>query len=158
VAIYTLRRVTLLLPTVLGLVTVVFVLVRVIPGDTVTALMADSGQFSEAQIAQLRSDWRLDEPLHEQYLTYMGGILTGDLGRSFYFNTPVREEIQQRLFPTIEIAVLALGIGILVAIPLGVVASVRRGGAVDTLVRSFAVLGQALPNFWIATLVVSGRI
>lgn len=153
---YVLRRCLLLLPTAFGLVVITFLLVRVIPGDTVTALMADSGQFDEAQIQSLREEWGTDEPIPVQFGKYLRATLTGDLGTSFYYNTPVSEELGRRLFPTAEIALIAMTLALAIAIPFGVLSASRSGGPTDAAVRVLAVLGQALPGFWLGTLVIVG--
>jgi peptide/nickel transport system permease protein len=153
---YVIRRVVLMAPTLLGLSVFIFALMRLLPGDTVLALMAESGTFNEAQIAALRQQWHLDESYLQQYARFLGDLVRGDLGTSLYYNTSVASEIGRRLPITLQLSVYAIVLSTVAAIPLGVIAGARAGGWLDAGVRLMTVLGQAVPNFWLGTMVVVG--
>ncbi|MGE0542402.1 MAG: ABC transporter permease [Dehalococcoidia bacterium] len=153
---YILNRLLLLIPSLLGLSLLVFILIRLVPGDTVTALMAESGVFSDEQVATLRARWHLDESYLQQYIRYMSDLARGDLGQSFYYGTPVADEIARGLPATLEIAAVATLLSIALAVPMGTISAVRAGSWIDVIVRALAVLGQAIPSFWLGTMVVVG--
>ena len=122
------RRLLLLVPTVLGVLTLVFFLVHLIPGDPVELMLGETA--SRADLAQLRADLGLDRPIGEQYARFLGGLARGDLGRSFFYRKPVLEVIGGALPATALLAAAAMAVAILIAVPLGVLAAVRRDSAV----------------------------
>jgi peptide/nickel transport system permease protein len=143
-----------LLQTVLALLAasmIVFVLVR-LSGDPVDLIAPDRA--TEADRAALRAYLGLDRSLPEQYLSFIGRFLAGDLGDSIRARIPVTELISERVGATIVLAVAAIGLAFLIAVPAGVLAARRRGTRVDTLARGFAVLGQATPQFWLGQVLV----
>lgn len=145
-----LRRVLLTIPVLFGVATLVFSLVHLVPGDPVAAMLGESA--SPQDMAQMRTRLGLDQPLLVQYLAFMKGAATGDLGTSFRTNQPVATAIADRLPATFELALAAMLVAILVAIPLGVIAAVRAGTSVDHAATTLALLGVSMPSFWLGPL------
>lgn len=147
---YLVRRLLLTLPVLLGVATLVFSLIHLVPGDPAQAMLGDGA--SAQDIAELRVNLGLDRPLLEQYVTFLRHAITGDLGRSFRTGQPVTTMIVERIPATAELAVAAMIVAILIAIPLGVVAAVWRGTAADYGAMTFALAGVSIPNFWLGPL------
>jgi peptide/nickel transport system permease protein len=146
------RRLLLLVPTVLGVLTLVFLLVHVIPGDPVEVMLGETA--SHADLAQLRADLGLDRPLGEQYSRFLGGLARGDLGRSFFYRKPVLAVIGGALPATALLAAAALAVSLLIALPLGVLAAVRRDRPTDRLALVGSLVGVSMPNFWLGPLLI----
>jgi ABC-type dipeptide/oligopeptide/nickel transport system permease component len=144
---FLLRRLVLTIPVLLGVATLVFALIHLVPGDPAQVMLGDSALPSD--VADLRAKLGLDRPLLEQYERYMVRLAHGDLGTSFRYNTPVTREIAHRMGPTAELAVTAMVVAILIAIPLGVVAALFRGTFVDHAATTMSLAGMAMPNFWL---------
>ncbi len=144
------RRLALSVPVLLGVATLVFSLIHMIPGDPAQAMLGETA--SEADVAALRSKLGLDRPLLEQYAAFLGGLARGDLGTSLRTGEPVAQQIWQRAPATVELAAAAMVFAIGVAIPLGVLAAVRRGTAVDFASMGLALTGISVPNFWLGPL------
>ncbi|MEX2373671.1 MAG: ABC transporter permease [Dehalococcoidia bacterium] len=152
---YVLRRIVLMVPTLLFVTVAVFALVRVMPGDFIAAQMAESrGALDEAFVERLRADLGLDDPAPIQYVKWLGGIMTGDWGTSYWQNRPVMEVIKKALPVSFQLGVMAVGLGLIVSIPLGVIAAVKQDSWADYLSRMIAVVGISVPNFFLATLVI----
>ncbi|MEW6324492.1 MAG: ABC transporter permease [Nitrospirota bacterium] len=151
---YVLRRCLLAVPVVLGVATLVFLLIHLIPGDPVDLMLGETAR--EADKTQLRRELRLDRPLAEQYGTFLAGLARGDLGRSLHTRQPVLETIAQRLPATAELALAALLFACALALPLGVLSAVRRNSGWDYGALSLALLGAAMPNFWLGPLLIMG--
>ena len=151
---YLARRLVLLLPTLLGVTVVVFVLVRLLPGDATTLMLQDA-RSTAADEAQLRKQLGLDQPLIVQYVTWLGTVARGDLGRSFKSRSPVVDELSSRIPVTAELGILALLISAAVAIPVGVISAVKQDSWPDYVARSTAIGLLAIPGFWLGTLVVT---
>ena len=147
---YLVRRILLTIPVLLGVATLVFSLIHLVPGDPAQAMLGDGA--SPQDIAELRTGLGLDRPLLEQYLTFLRHALGGDLGRSFRTGQPVTTMIVERVPATAELAVAAMLVAILIALPLGVVAAVWRGTAADYGAMTFALAGVSIPNFWLGPL------
>src|SRR5690606_13267879 len=130
------RRLMLTLPVVWVVVTLVFALVHLVPGDPVAQMLGEGATVTE--IERLRSELGLDRPILEQYLTYLGGVLRGDLGISFRNQEPVTTSILARYPATIELAVAGIAFSLLIAVPGGVLAAVRRGRLADRVVGVFS--------------------
>jgi ABC-type dipeptide/oligopeptide/nickel transport system permease component len=143
---YIVRRILLTIPVLLGVATLVFSLIHLVPGDPAQAMLGDGA--SAQDIAELRKSLGLDRPLLEQYATFLRHAVTGDLGRSFRTGEPVTTMIVERIPATAELALAAMLVAILIAIPLGVVAAVWRGTAADYGAMTFALAGVSIPNFW----------
>jgi len=146
------RRLLLLVPTVLGVLTLVFFLVHLIPGDPVEVMLGETA--SSADLNQLRADLGLDRPLGEQYARFLGGLARGDLGRSFFYRKPVLAVIGAALPATAVLAAAALAVALLIALPVGVVAAVRRNRLTDRLALVGSLVGVSMPNFWLGPLLI----
>jgi ABC-type dipeptide/oligopeptide/nickel transport system permease component len=144
------RRLALTLPVVLGVATLVFALIHLIPGDPAQAMLGETA--SEQDVQALRERLGLDRPLVEQYGAFLTGIARGDLGTSLRTNEPVATAILDRLPATLELAAAAMVVSIGVAIPLGIIAAVRRGTFVDHLATTLALAGISIPAFWLGPL------
>jgi peptide/nickel transport system permease protein len=153
---YVLRRLLALIPTLFLASAIVFVTVRLIPGDIID-LMLSQNDLSATKLSreQLGQALGLDRPVWEQYLRWIGGILLhGDFGRSLWQSTPVSEQLLSRLPVTFELGVMALLIALVVAIPIAVYSAIRQDTLGDYIARSFSILMLAVPSFWIATMVM----
>ncbi|HEX5216602.1 MAG TPA: nickel ABC transporter permease [Vicinamibacterales bacterium] len=147
---YLLRRVALTVPVLLGVATLVFALIHLVPGDPAEAMLGETAP--AADLADLRAKLGLDEPLLTQYRHFLTGLIRGDLGTSFRYNTPVRQEIAQRLGRTAQLAIAAMVVAVLIAIPLGVIGAIYRGRAPDQIAMTVSLAGIAMPNFWLGPL------
>ena len=144
---YALRRIALTLPVLLGVATLVFALIHLVPGDPAQVMLGESA--SATDLTELRTRLGLDKPLLVQYREFITGLVQGDLGTSFRYNTPVAREISQRLGRTAELALAAMLVAVLVAVPLGVLGALYRGRWIDQLATTVSLLGVAMPNFWL---------
>ena len=144
------RRFALTIPVLLGVATLVFALIHLIPGDPAQAMLGDTA--AEADVQALRERLGLDRPLIEQYAGFLRRGLRGDLGTSLRTNEPVAQAITDRLPATLELAAAAMLVAIGVAIPLGMIAAVRRGTAVDHIATTVSLAGVSIPNFWLGPL------
>jgi ABC-type dipeptide/oligopeptide/nickel transport system permease component len=147
---YLVRRLILTIPVLLGVATLVFALIHLVPGDPAQSMLGEGA--SEEEVTKLRQALGLDRPLFEQYQAFLTGLVKGDLGQSFRYGTPVTHEIRDRLFRTMQLAAAAMTVAILFAIPLGIVAAVFRGTAIDHGAMTLALLGISMPNFWLGPL------
>jgi ABC-type dipeptide/oligopeptide/nickel transport system permease component len=150
VARFLVRRLLLTIPVLVGVATLVFSLIHLVPGDPVQAMLGDSA--SPQDVAQLRSRLGLDRPLYQQYASFVTGLARGDLGTSLRTNQPVSTVIRERMGATIELAVAAMSVAIVVALPLGIIAAVRAGTGVDHAATTLALIGISMPNFWLGPL------
>jgi len=149
---YIVRRLIQLVPTALGVVTLVFLLIHLTPGDPVQAMLADEAPYSS--IEAMRHKLGLDQPLHIQYFRFMAGVFRGDLGTSIRSKLGVADEIA-RVFPfTMQLAFAAITIGIVFGIPLGVVSAVNRNSWLDLVASVFSIIAYSAPIFWLAILVL----
>ena len=153
---YLTRRAVSTVVALVGVSVLVFLLVRLLPGNIVDIIAGTEGQLSKVQRAAVLKEFGLDQPLPVQYLRWIGNMLRGNFGWSFRTGQPVAALIVSRLPITIELALLAVVSVALLAIPFGVAASVSRSVRVRTLVQIIGVLGLSLPNFWIAILLIIG--
>ncbi len=156
---YVVRRVLLLIPTFFLLTILVFLSVRFIPGDAIDVLLSrmvmTSGGGSGIDRPELERRLGLDVPVHVQYGRWMGGILLrGDLGTPMLRPEPVGELIAGRLPATIELGLVAVIVGLLIGVPIGIFSAVRQDTVGDYVGRSFAIFGLATPNFWLATIIL----
>ena len=147
---YFVRRVLLTIPVLLGVATLVFSLIHLVPGDPAQAMMGDGA--SPQDVAELRAKLGLDQPLLTQYVSFLRHAVTGDLGVSFRTGQPVTMMIVERIPATAELAVAAMLVAVMLAIPLGVIAAVWRGTAIDYGAMTFALAGVSIPNFWLGPL------
>ena len=147
-----LHRLAATVPVLLLVTAGVFALLHLTPGDPIDAMMAESMD-AEAK-ASLRKELGLDRPIHEQYAAWMRRLLRGDLGRSIRNGEPVIENVSRRIRPSLELALLAMAVSLLIAFPVGIVSAARRNTAVDRAGTSFALFGICMPNFLLALLLI----
>jgi len=141
---------------VLWLVTVlIFSLVRILPGDAIIMQLDQAAAPTPEVLARARQELGLDRPLLQQYRVWIGGVLQGDLGRSLTTRRPVTQELLKRISLTCHLAVLSMGIGLLLALPIGILSAVRQDTTTDYIGRFIAVLGLSLPDFWLATVAIT---
>lgn len=151
---YILKRFVLAVPVLLGITIVVFLLVRLIPGDVIDTMLGTEGSLRPEVRQQLRETLGLDRPLVVQYVTWLGDILQGDLGRSLRTGQPIVENLAGKLPITLELAFLSVVMSMVIAIPLGIISALRRNSLADFLVRLVGTFGLSLPNFWLATMLI----
>jgi len=134
----------------------VFLAMRLLPGDPIRMLVTQSEQqeFTEEQIAKLRHEFGLDRPLMVQYISWLGGIFRGDLGTSILHRAPVAGEILRRLPITLHIGLTAYVIGVIIGVPFGILCAIRRGKFLDTLVTALANIGITMPAFWLGVMLI----
>ena len=144
------RRALLTIPVLLGVATLVFSLIHLVPGDPAQAMLGDGA--SPQDIAELRTDLGLDRPLTAQYAAFLRHAVTGDLGKSFRTGQPVTQMIAERVPATAELALAAMTVAILLALPLGIIAAVRKNTFVDHAAMTFSLAGISIPNFWLGPL------
>ncbi len=149
---YLLRRVLSALPTLLGVLTLVFLFVRLVPGDPAQAIL---GEYATAEnVEAMRETLGLNAPLHQQYLGFMGDAVQLDFGRSFQTRQSVTQRIVDALPYTVQLGAAALLIALLIGIPAGVLAATKRNSATDYVVTVVALLGISMPNFWLGMLLI----
>src|SRR6476620_8271107 len=152
---YVIRRLLLVIPTLIGVAVAVFFLIRVMPGDVVVVkLRADGANVSDETIQLERQRLGLDKPLYAQFADYMVGLAHFDLGKSLWTGESVNKEIALRVPVSFQIALMASIIAVLIAIPLGTISALYRDTWVDHSVRVLAVSGLAIPSFWLGMLII----
>jgi peptide/nickel transport system permease protein len=144
------RRILLTIPVLLGVATLVFSLIHLIPGDPVQSMLGDGA--SPESVKELRSRLGLDRPLYVQYLSFLNGVAHGNLGTSLRTSEPVTSAIAGRLPATFELAAAAMLVAVVIAIPLGVLAASKAGTIVDHAATTLALVGISMPNFWLGPL------
>jgi ABC-type dipeptide/oligopeptide/nickel transport system permease component len=147
-----LRRLMALVPVALGVATLTFALIHLVPGDPVVAMLGENA--APIDIAGMRHQLGLDRSLPAQYAAYLGGLLRGDLGSSISFHEPVTSLIAARFPATLELAAAGLAVAVLIAFPLGFIAGARPGGAVDFGAMAFAILGISVPHLYLGPLLM----
>jgi peptide/nickel transport system permease protein len=152
---YIIRRLLLAIPVLLISSLIVFGLMRVMPGDALTALMAESGNVSERELQKLRKDLGLDLPYYEQYLIWLWQMVSLNPGYSIFTSEPIPVALKKSIPVTIELALLAMILGLVIAIPLGVLSATRQDKPSDYVGRLVAISGLSLPDFWLGTLVIT---
>lgn len=149
---YLIRRLLLAFLTIFGVTLVIFVAMRVLPGDPL-AMIYGEGQgiyvLSDEQLAAARASLGLDQPLHMQYLNWMRDVASGDLGYSFWVDTPIRDTFLRRGPITAQIAIFAIVLAWVIGIPAGIISAVRRESWLDYVLRFFVTLFMAVPSFWL---------
>jgi peptide/nickel transport system permease protein len=151
---FLLKRTGLALVSLFGVIVAVFAMVRLVPGDVVTNLVGLDPSVTPERREELRRLFGLDLPIHEQFASWFGALLRGDLGSSLRTDRPVLTDLALRFPVTLELTLLSLVIALIVAVPLGVAAAINRGKFLDTFASVFALLGIAAPSFWLAILCV----
>lgn len=148
-----LERILATIPLMLGVAILVFVFMRMLPGDPVDIMMGDS-LATEAEMSMIRESMGLDEPFGSQLLSFLGGILKGDLGNSYMFNAPVKDVILRALPATIELALAAIVIALLLGVPIGILSAVKRNSWLDRITMGWAFLGISMPAFWLGLVLI----
>lgn len=153
---YIVRRFIMGLIVLIIVSILVFVAMRLLPGDPIRMLVTEteSKEFTEQQIEQLKKQFGLDKPMAIQYFNWLGGIFRGDLGQSIIHHAPVAGEIIRRLPITLHLGLLAYIIGVIIGVPAGILCAVRRGKLVDTMVTTFSNLGITVPAFWLGLIMI----
>ncbi len=149
---YILRRLILIIPTLLVMSFIIFWMVRAMPADIVDALVGVDPSITPEAKAALRHSFGLDDPIPVQYLRWVTEALQGDLGKSFRTREPITKSLVASLPITLELAFLAIVMSVIVAVPLGVLSAVKRNSNVDFWARAGGLIGLAFPNFWLATM------
>jgi ABC-type dipeptide/oligopeptide/nickel transport system permease component len=149
---YIIRRLLQMVPITLGILTLVFSLIHLIPGDPAAAVAGEGARPED--IAQVRAELGLDQPLWKQYVTYLGNVAHGDLGRSFRTHEKVSKEILARYPATIQLAMGAMFVALIVAFPLGIISAIYRNSWIDNVARFFALIGVSMPSFWFGPLLI----
>jgi peptide/nickel transport system permease protein len=153
-AVKILERVLITIPIMFGVAIVVFFFMRLTPGDPVDIMMGQGGAVSTGEMEQLRSEFHLDEPLYVQLWLFLSGAVQGDLGYSYTQKRPVSELIAERLPATIELAVGALVVSLLIAFPVGILSAVRQNSLVDQFSMAGAFVGASMPAFWLGIILI----
>ena len=156
---YLLRRLLLFIPTMLLATIMVFALFSIVPGDAAVFLLTGEdagGRVTNEDFENLRKELGLDRPIYVQYGDWLWGVLRGDLGDSLYYGTPFGLELLERFARTFELAVLAIVMAFVAAVPLGILSAMKQDTGIDYVSRVIALLGIAMPTFWIGVLVIYG--
>ncbi|MFN8632445.1 MAG: ABC transporter permease [Chloroflexota bacterium] len=148
------RRLVQAVLTLLGITVLTFALLRLAPGDPVSLMVAGSSEMTAAELAALRAAYGVDDPIPQQYARWLGRLLVGDLGQSLLYKRPVSQMIGATLGNTLQLSGLALLVALLVGVPLGTLAAMRRGSLADQLIRVLSVVGHAVPPFWLGLLFI----
>ena len=152
---YALRRLLLAVPVLVLSSLIVFGLMRVMPGDALTALMAESGNVGERELAKLRKDLRLDLPYYQQYMLWVWQMVSLSPGDSLFTGEPIAVSLKKAIPVTLELATLAMILGLVIAIPIGVLSATHQDRLSDYVGRVVAVSGLSMPEFWLGTLVIT---
>src|SRR5215467_12663557 len=152
---YAIRRLILAIPVLVLSSLIVFSLMRVMPGDALTALMGESGNVGERELAKLRKDLGLDRPYTEQYGLWLWQMVSLNPGYSIFTNEPITVALKKAIPVTLELAALAIILGLIIAIPVGVISATRQDSASDYIGRVVAVSGLSMPDFCLGTLVIT---
>ncbi len=147
---YIARRVFLVIPLTIGVTLATFVVSHLVPSDPVVANLSEAAQGDPQIVRAFRHEWGLDRPLYQQYFDYLAHIVRGNFGVSIQSHRPIIDDLRQYLPATVELAVSAMALSVLLGIPLGVVSAARRERFVDRLVRSITLIGASAPIFWLA--------
>lgn len=155
---YTIRRLILVIPTLFLVTTMVFLMVRFIPGDVIELMVQEIGgrgfQDTQKTITELRHALGLDVPVHIQYAHWLGAAVQGDLGKSLWTEEPIVDELVRRIPISVELGIFAVVTGLIFALPIGIYSAIRQDSAGDQVGRSVSILSISVPGFWLATLVV----
>jgi len=149
---YVIRRILAMIPALVGVVICIFLLTRVLPGDPARTLAGE--QADAASVEKIRADMGLDQPLITQFFSYIGDLLRGDLGFAWHTGHTVVEDLASRLPATAELALVAILIALVIAVPLGIVSAVCRDRRIDHVGRVISLVGASMPLFWLGLLVI----
>lgn len=149
---YIIRRLLQMIPITFGIITLIFALIHLIPGDPAIQIAGENARPED--VAQVRRQLGLDKPLWEQYVSYLGGLARGDMGTSFRTQEEVSKEIRLRYPATIQLAMGGMVVALLVAFPLGIISAIYRSTWIDNVARFFALVGVSMPSFWFGPLLI----
>ena len=153
---YTFKRIGLFVPTILLMTILVFFVMRVVPGDPAIALLEGDGggSYTQQDLENLRAELGTDRNIAAQYVSWLGGIIKGDFGDSYWFKASVMTELGNRMPRTLELAVLAITLSVFFSVPLGIVSAIKPDSWLDLGARTFTIIGIAIPNFLMAILMI----
>ncbi len=152
---YVVKRFFLMIPTLLGVAVLIFLLMRVVPGDIVELRLAgESGTVSEELLKTERARFGLDQPLWKQFGTWMWGVVRLDFGTSMWTGASIGDEIKLRFALSLQLAIMATAVGVVLAIPLGVASALRQDSWIDYVARIVSIAGIATPSFWLGILMI----
>ena len=155
---YLTRRFLLMALTLFGMSVLIFVMLRLVPGDVADILVDSAGIADPKEKAKIAAELGLDRPILDQYLYWIGGLARGDLGFAYISEQPALDEIAPRIPVTAKLALLALIYSVILGVPLGVISAVRQNTGVDYLLRIFSLSGLSLPSFWLALLILMASV
>jgi peptide/nickel transport system permease protein len=155
---YIAQRLTIGVVTLLGMSVVIFLMLRLAPGNIVDILFSTGGYVNPSERQAIERELGLDKPIWRQYLDWLGQIAVGDLGKSYRYDVPAWEIIKPLLPVTIELAILSLLIAVLLGVPTGVVSAVRQDTRLDYALRVFSLAGLAMPSFWLGMVIILGLV
>jgi len=153
---YIVRRLLLMLVTLVGMSILIFVMLRLVPGNITDIIFDSAGFVNPAQKAKIERQLGLDQPIVVQYVNWIGGLMKGDLGYAYVSEKPAIDEILPRIPVTAKLAALALIFSVLFGVPLGVLSAVRQNTALDYVLRVISLSGLSLPSFWLGLLILMG--
>ncbi len=153
---YVLRRLMMMIPTLVGVSLLVFFAIRLIPGDIVESMAAEQGNLSDEAVQEIRASLGLDQPAWRQYLVWVGNAVQGDFGHSHFARSePAADRILSTLPVTLELGFLAIILAVLIGAPIGIISAVKQDSFPDYLGRIYSITMLSIPNFWAATLVIT---
>jgi len=154
---YILKRLLMVIPTLIGAAIFVFFLLRLVPGDVCEIRLAGTGLYADpAEIALCQKNLGLDQPLIIQFFDFLWGYMVFDLGESMWTGFPITHEIGLRFELSLQVAIMATAVAVIIAIPLGVISAVKQDTWIDYVVRTFSIAGIAMPSFWLGILIILG--
>ena len=154
---YIVKRLLLMIPTLFGAAVLVFVLMHLIPGDICMLRLAGGGSSLDPKVLQAcRSELGIDQPMITQFLVFLKGLATFDLGNSMWTGRPILEEVLLRFQLSLQVAIMATLTAIAISIPLGTISAVKHNTWIDYVVRGFSIAGVAMPSFWLGILIILG--
>jgi peptide/nickel transport system permease protein len=154
VRVYVLKRLGIAGVTLLGMSVLLFVLMRLAPGNITDIIFESAGYVDEADRKKLEAELGIDQPLVVQYGRWLGDLVRGELGKSYRYDLPAWEVIKPRLPISIELAVLSLGFSVILGVPFGVISAIRRGHPIDYALRVVSLAGLSMPSFWLGMIVI----
>ena len=156
---YLVKRFLLMFPTLLGVAMLIFFLIRIVPGDVVELrLSGDSGAVNQKVLAEERAKFGLDRPVWQQFLTWLWGAVRFDFGQSMWTGSPIYDEIKLRFALSLQVAIMATLVAVLLAIPLGIISAIKQDTWIDYAVRIFSIAGLATPSFWLGIVFILGML
>jgi peptide/nickel transport system permease protein len=151
---YVLTRLMIAILTLLGMSIVIFVLMRIVPGDIVDIIFASAGYVDPAAKAEIQKELGLDQPITVQYAHWLRDILRGDLGKSYRYDIPAWQVVRPRIPITVELAILAMLVATVIGVPTGVLSAIRQDRWIDYVMRVFSLAGLSMPSFWLGMVII----